>query len=131
MFIFIPQTHAYEFAEGWTWKDTAIQLSVLTVTAVDTIQTHDMAKNDWYMNGHYHNEINPLFFNSRPHQDAVDILLPIGMVCHTVIAMALKPKYHVEIGSLKFDIPARKIWQLAFVGIEFGAVTNNSIHGDD
>jgi hypothetical protein len=111
----------------WDRYDTAYQATALAITGVDLVQTHTIAKNDWYENGHYHSEVNPLFFNDKPHQDAVDIIILGGMVVHTLIAMALPPKVKI----FDFTINPRRIWQALFIGIEIGAAWNNTIHSKD
>ena len=107
--------------KSWNRVDTAYQVAVVGLILVDARQTHWMAKQDWKFNGHYHNEVNPLFFNKRPHQDAVDILIPAGMIAHTVIAVLLPPEAVV----MGYKINPRRIWQIGFGVIELGAVVNN------
>ena len=110
---------------SWNKVDTAYQAAALSITAVDGLQTHWMAKNDWTFNGHSHSEVNPLFFNSKPHQDAVDWLIPLAIAIHTGIAFILPPKAKM----FDFEINPRRIWQGGFLITETSAVTNNSIHG--
>jgi hypothetical protein len=110
--------------KSWSKTDTAYQLTVVGLIAVDGFQTHSIAKNDWYENGHYHSEINPLFFNSKPHQDAVDILIPLAALIHTGVAFVLPPTAEV----FNHKINPRRLWQLGFIFTETGAVGNNFIH---
>jgi len=111
--------------KSFSKTDIAYQATYIALTAVDMAQTHWMAKNDWQFNGHNHYEVCPLFFNSKPHQDAVDILIPAGVSFHTGIAFILPPKAKV----FDFEINPRRIWQVMFIGIEAGMVTNNAIIG--
>jgi hypothetical protein len=95
------------------------------MATVDGFQTHWMAKNDWTWKGREYKEICPFYFNDRPHQDAVDILIPVGILFHTAISFILPPKARV----FNYEINPRRIWKLGFIGIEIGAVTDNAIHG--
>lgn len=110
---------------SWNKTDTAYQVTALAITAVDGLQTHWMAKNNWHWRDNDYSEICPLYFNSKPHQDAVDILIPVGMVVHTAIAFAL-PNQATVFG---YKINPRRIWQVGFIFIESAAVGNNIING--
>ena len=74
-----------------------------------------MAKQNWYWDEHKHKEFFPLF-PDHPTTTQVDTFIPLGMVAHTIIALALPPK-------------ARWWWQSVFIVIETGATTNNFISG--
>jgi len=110
---------------SWNKVDTAYQVTALSITAVDGLQTHWKAKNDWYFNGHSHIEVCPLYFNDKPHQDAVDILIPVAMVVHTAVALALPNEAKV----FGYKINPRRIWQVGFILIESAAVGNDIVHG--
>lgn len=115
----------YKFAENWTYTDTAWQVSFLALTGVDWMQTHWAAKRDFYWEGHQHRENNP-FLGSRPSTSKVDTLIPLGMVAHTIVAMALPSKLevHDEIyGTVNINL--RRIWQCVWIGIEGAAVYQN------
>ncbi|MDD5006347.1 MAG: hypothetical protein PHS93_09005 [Candidatus Omnitrophica bacterium] len=106
---------------SWNKADTAYQATYLAITAVDMAQTHWMAKQDWKWDGREYIEFNPLFFNKKPHQDAADIMIPLAMIAHTGIALALPPEYKV----FGFEINPRRIWQMIWILTEAGAVGNN------
>ena len=106
--------------KSWDRYDTAYQATYLTLTAVDLAQTHWMAKQDWKWDDGEWKEFNPLL-GTKPHQDKVDILIPVGMILHTGIALALPPKYKI----LGFEINPRRIWQMIWIITEAGAVGNN------
>jgi hypothetical protein len=106
---------AYEFAEDWNEKDTAYQATFILVTLVDWKQTHWMSSNDWNWDGSRHKELNPVF-SDHPSKSNVDTIIPLGLISHTLISLALPPK-------------PRRIWQMLFIAIEVGAVTNNFATG--
>jgi hypothetical protein len=117
---FSSSCHAYEFAEKWTKADTALQATFISLGLIDWAQTRWMAKQDWYWKDTHHIEMNP-FLGRKPHQDKADFLIPVGLVLHTVVAMALPSSYKIK----GFDIMPRRTWQLIFIGAELGAVGNN------
>ena len=102
---------AYKFAEDWSKTDTAYQATFLAVTTVDWMQTRWMVKQDWKWDGEYHREMNPVL-GSHPSMKKVDTLIPLGMVAHTLVSMALPHDY-------------RRIWQCVWIGIESLAVYHN------
>lgn len=120
----------YKFAENWTWKDTAYQAAFLGVTLVDWKQTDWMASRNWYWDGHQHREMNP-FLGDHPDSGKVDKLIPLGMLAHTVIALALPPRSVTEEEEKNGDINInfRRIWQCAFIVVEVAAVGNNYAAG--
>ena len=122
--IFSACTPIQNNIRSWNKVDTAYQVAAMGITAVDLLQTHSMAKADWYFNGRTHTDICP-FFGRRPHQDTVDILIPAGMLLHTTIAVMLPP----EAVIMGYKVNPRRIWQIVFTGIELGAVVNNFNHG--
>ena len=111
LFISSPVHAEYKFAKDWTNKDTAYQATFLAVTTVDWLQTRWMAKQNWHWDGEYHSESNPIL-GDYPDSKKVDTLIPLGMVAHTLIAMALPPDY-------------RRIWQVLWIGVEGYCVTTN------
>lgn len=114
--LFLPLTaYSYEFAENWTKTDTAYQSAFITLATVDWMQTRWMTRHDWQWDGEYHKEINP-FLGSHPSESKINTIIPISILAHTVVAMALPPK-------------ARRIWQCVFIGIEGLAIGNNYIAG--
>jgi hypothetical protein len=118
--VFSSPCYAYRFADKWNKKDTAYQGVFLAITAVDWAQTHWMAKHNWAWDGKQHYEVCP-FLSRYPTVREVDTLLPLGMITHTIIALALPPEATV----LRYKINPRRIWQCIFIGIEAGAVVNN------
>lgn len=118
------QAYAYEFAEKWDKADTALQVTYLAMTAVDFAQTRWMARQDWEWDGNHYKEFCPLFFNDKPHEDAT-WLIPAGMVLHTLIALALPPKYEI----FGFETYPRRTWQMFWIGLETGAIINNASVG--
>lgn len=117
---FSSSCHAYEFAEKWTKADTALQATFISLGLIDWAQTRWMAKQDWYWDDTSHVEKNP-FLGRKPHKDKVDFLIPLGLLFHTAVAIALPPSYKIK----DFDIQPRRTWQLIFIGVELGAVCNN------
>ena len=111
LFISSPVHAEYKFAENWTKTDTAYQATFLMVTAVDWMQTRWMVKQDWQWGEGYHREMNPIL-GSHPSMKKVDTLIPLGMVAHTLVSMALPPDY-------------RRIWQVLWIGVEGYCVTTN------
>lgn len=116
----------YKFAENWTWKDTAYQAAFLTLAAADWRQTHWMACRDWKWDGKYYHEVNP-FLGDFPDSGRVDKLVPLGILAHTLIAMAIPPRSVTEEQEKNgaININFRRIWQLLFIGVEGAAVYNN------
>ena len=115
----------YKFAKDWSKADTAWECTFLVITAVDWMQTRWAAERDFYWNGHQHDENNP-FLGSRPSVSKVDTLIPLGMVAHTLIAMALPSRFEVYDTNLgTVNINFRRIWQCVWIGGEVTAVTIN------
>ncbi len=102
---------SYQFAENWTKTDTAYQATFLSIATVDWMQTHWMAKQNWQWDGEYHKELNP-FLGSHPSEGKINTMIPLGIVAHTAIAMALPPNY-------------RRIWQCVWIGVESLAIYHN------
>jgi hypothetical protein len=107
----------YKFAQNWSWADTTLEGTFIVLAVIDWGQTRNLVQKG-------RTEINPLL-GKHPSLDEVNILIPLGIVAHGLIAMSLKPVYHFEVFSYKFDIPARRWWQIGFIGIEGVAVWNN------
>lgn len=116
----------YKFAKDWTKTDTAWQVTFLAVTAVDWMQTRWMAKNDWQWDGKYYHETN-LFLGDFPDSKKVDTLIPLGMLVHTLIAMAIPPRSCTEEQERngRININFRRLWQGVWIGGEVGAVYKN------
>ena len=108
----VKPAHAYEFAENWTWTDTAYETVFIGLNVADWGYTRNIAKHPENCS-----ENNPLL-GRHPSLEKVDVLIPAGMVVHAAVSMALKPVYHVEIFSYEMDIPARRLWQVVFIAIE-------------
>jgi len=106
---------SYRFAQDWSRQDSLYQGTFVLLTLIDWRQTHWMASHDWYWDGKQHKELMPLYLNEHPSTTQVDILIPLGIISHTIISLALPPKY-------------RRTWQLFFICAETGAVTNNIIN---
>jgi hypothetical protein len=107
---------SYRFAQDWSQQDTMYQGTFILLTLADWRQTHWMASHDWYWDGHQHKELMPLFLNDHPSTSQVDFLIPLGIISHTIISLALPPKY-------------RRVWQLFFICVETGAIVNNAVDG--
>ena len=72
---------------GWTKADTARQAAFVTVTAMDWMQTRQIAQNpDKYR------ELNPIL-GEHPSTGEVDVYFAAAIAAHTGIAMALPPDY--------------------------------------
>ena len=123
MLVSVSISHSYEFGEKWNRADTVLQATYVGVTLIDFAQTHWMARQDWKWNGKQHSEYSP-YFSDRPHQDET-WAIPIAIVLHTIIAVALPPKH--EIMGITFY--PRRTWQLVWIGLEVGAVTSNASLG--
>jgi len=123
--MFSSPVNAWEFGEKWTKTDTAYQLSYLAITTVDWAQTRWMTRQDWQWDGNNYKEMNPLFLDDHPHEDAVTWLIPAGMILHTVVALALPPEAKI----CGFKLNPRRIWQVIFICGEIGAVVNNATAG--
>jgi len=115
-----PAQAEYRFAQNWTWTDTAYQVSFLAITSVDWAQTRWMARNEWIWDGNTHKEFCPLL-SQHPSVSEVDALIPLGMIAHTIIALALPPEAKV----FNFKINPRRIWQTVFIATEITAVGYN------
>ena len=115
----------YKFAKDWSKADTAWECTFLAIIAVDWAQTHWAAKRDFYWDGHQHDETN-IFLGSRPSTSKVDTLIPLGMLAHTLVAMALPSKFEVydsNIGTVNINF--RRIWQCTWIVGEVTAVGIN------
>ncbi len=96
----------------WTVTDTALQLTFVTLTAVDWMQTREAMR--------FHptiqfEEQNP-FLGKHPSNDRIDAMIGASIAGHTLIAYLL-PK------------PWRTIWQLTFIAVEGAAVYGNHSAG--
>lgn len=109
----------YKFAENWTKSDTAYETVVIMLIGMDMAQTRWMARQDWKWDGNEYHERNPIF-PTQPHQDAL-WLLPVGMIIHTLISMALPPEAHV----FDYKINPRRIWQVFWIGAEVECIATN------
>ena len=115
----------YKFAKDWTYTDTVWQVTFLALSGVDWMQTHWAASRDFYWEDHQHRENNP-FLGERPSTGKVDTLIPLGMIAHTIVAMALPSKFEVYDSNLgTVNINFRRIWQCVWIGIEGAAVYQN------
>lgn len=108
----------YEFAENWTKTDSAYQASFVAITTVDWMQTRWMARNDWKWDGKSYHETNPLL-GKHPSERTVDIMVPLGILAHTMIAMAIPPPKKNDFFNF------RRIWQCLFIGVEGAVIYNN------
>ena len=102
----VKPAHAYEFAENWTWTDTALETTYVALTVVDWGQTRNIVNS-----GGKYSEINPIL-GKHPSMGEVDTLTPSAVIAHALIAMALPPRY-------------RRYWQFFFIGAEGIVVLNN------
>jgi hypothetical protein len=108
----IPASAEYKFANNWDKEDTAYQATFLAITTVDWMQTRWMVKHDWQWDGEYYHELNPVL-GDYPSLETVDTYIPLAMVAHTLVAMAIPNKTY------------RRIWQCLWIGVEGGAVYHN------
>ena len=116
----------YKFAENWTKTDTAWQVTFLSITAVDWMQTRWMAKQNWQWDGKYYHETNP-FLGDFPSEGKVNTLIPLAMLGHTLVALAIPPRSCTEEQEKngRININFRRIWQCLFIGVESAAVYKN------
>jgi hypothetical protein len=125
--VLVPvSAHAYEFAEDWTKTDTAYQTTFIAIATVDWMQTRWMAQHDWQWDGKYYRETNP-FLGDFPSESKVNTLVPLGILAHTLVAMAIPPRSCTEEQEKNghININFRRIWQLLFIGVESAAVYKN------
>ncbi|MFH1528769.1 MAG: hypothetical protein ABIG69_19365 [Bacteroidota bacterium] len=89
----------------WTKKDSAYQGTLLTLMAVDWLQTKEIARNPKYY------ETNPIL-GKYPNQNEVDFYFFSTAILHTGIAYYIPKEY-------------RRWWQYVFIGIQTTCVLNN------
>lgn len=119
--LFISSTaHSYTFMDRWDAQDTFMQAAFVSITMIDWAQTWTMAGNNWRLGAENHHEMNP-FLGRHPDRDKVTTMIALGIITHTIIAMALPDK--VEFSGM--EIPLRTIWQSFFIVVECSAVINN------
>lgn len=121
-FIFSSPCYAYRFADKWSWSDTAYQGVFLVLLAADWAQTRTLADHNWFFDGKHYYETNPLL-GKFPTTQEVNLYFAGCAVGHTLIALALPPniKFHWFDGE-ELNIPARRLWQCLWIGIEAGYV---------
>jgi len=108
--LILPTAHAAPVcSDEWTQKDTQYQAVFITLTAVDWLQTKEIARNPRF------SETNPLL-GGNPSQQKVDIYFTSCILAHTAISYCLPRKY-------------RRIWQVCWIGIEAGASWHNVAAG--
>ena len=108
---------AYEFAEKWDTKDTILQGVFIAESLVDLGQTLDIAKRP----NEYYEKLNFLL-PKHPTTGQVVVVMSGLMVVHTLISMALPPKYEV----FGFDVHHRLLWQSISIVSEGGNILNNA-----
>jgi len=96
-------------ADEWTQKDTQYQVVFIALTAVDWLQTKEIARNPRF------SETNPLL-GGNPNQQKIDIYFASSILAHTAISYYLPRKY-------------RRIWQVCWIGIEAGTSWHNVAAG--
>jgi len=116
-------TQQYHFAEAWGWKDSVLEGILFAETAVDFGQATYGAEHP-----NEYKENNP-FLPKHPSKNQIIGACIIGAVSHAVISAALKPVYHVEIGSYKTDFHARRWWQGVTITLEGANVIRNKTIG--
>lgn len=110
---------AYEFAEDWSWSDTAWQGAVITLKVIDWGQTRHIAKNpDRFY------EMNPVL-GEHPSVDQVDLFFVTSLTVHTAVALALPPKAK----AFGYDINPRRIWQAVQITGSMSCVVHNASVG--
>lgn len=95
---------------AWTKLDTTMQLTFLAVTTVDWMQTINFTQHPVHSDGRSY-EANRIL-GKQPSRAKVNTLIPLGMLAHTALAVAL-PK------------PIRQVWQLSFLYLEVDATRSN------
>lgn len=94
----------------WTHDDTRYQAAFIAAAVADWGQTLCIANNpDRFYETNF-------LLGRHPSSDRVNIYFPAAIVLHTVVAVALPPKY-------------RRAWQLVWIGIETSMVLNNASIG--
>lgn len=108
LWIFAAPTNAR--GDDWTRGDTAMEAAVITVIAVDWMQTSNFANrpDEFY-------EMNPIL-GSFPSQTRINLTIGATMIAHAVIARALPQPY-------------RRAFQAITIAMELGATSNNAMNG--
>lgn len=124
----VPAHAEYRFAENWGWQDTTLEAIFITLAVVDWGQTRWMAERDYKWDGQKYHEGNP-FLGDCPSVGKVDVLVPVGIALHALIAMALPDRFHIKVNDdYEYDIYPRRVWQYLWIGAEgITTITNASI----
>ncbi len=132
-YFLMPEEEKYKFAKDWTWKDTAWEVGLAIVGAIDTIQTYEFlkkgkvvtkkTKEKTYYSESY--ESNPLL-GSHPSNEKLIAFAVGGIAIHAIIAAALKPEYEIELFGVKYSIPARRLFQGLSIASECSTIANNA-----
>lgn len=103
----------------WTWVDTTLELTYASVQFIDWMQTRYFLQNPVQRVGPYtviHREGNPIL-GPNPSRAELAVWNIAALAAHAAIARALPN-------------PLRRIWQVAWIGIEGGVVAHNaSVYG--
>ena len=91
--------------DDWTALDTSFQATLLTLKAVDWLQTKEIARNPKYSETNF-------ILGKYPKQNEVDLYFASSAIAHTVIAYYLPSKL-------------RRVWQCMFLFIQVGCVSHN------
>ena len=114
----VPAHAEYRFAQNWTKTDTALEVTFVTLAVVDWGQTRWMAERNYKWDGQQYYEGNP-FLGSQPSIRKVDFVIPVGIMFHGLIAMALPDKFHIKVSDdYEYDIYPRRVWQYLWIGAE-------------
>ena len=92
-------------ADEWTRTDTQYQGVFVALTAVDWLQTKEIASNPKF------SETN-LILGGNPDQNKVDVYFASCLLAHSAISYYLPKKY-------------RRYWQCVFIAVEVGYVGHN------
>jgi hypothetical protein len=91
----------------WTWKNTVLEASCVTLSTIDAVQTANHARDNW--NGW--EEQNPIL-GKYPHQDTVYAYFASWVLIHGLVALILPEEW-------------RYVWQGAcIVGEGYTTITN-------
>jgi len=93
------------YAGDWTRADTEYQAVFVAVTAIDWLQSKEIARNPEF------SETNPIL-GSNPDQNKVNAYFASCLLAHTAIAYYLPKKY-------------RRVWQCCWIMVEGGYVLHN------
>jgi hypothetical protein len=111
LYLIILSLWAFAARAEWRTMDTVLEVSFVTVTTIDWMQTINFTQHKpWYQK-----ELNPIL-GERPSRARVNTLIPLAILGHAAVSVLL-PKN------------LRTIWQGVTLGFEIITVSNNQIRG--